>query len=277
MVDAPLGFKSGPVQRVRRLLRERSYRNSQKMFVLEGLVALSDALKHGAPIDSIFVNESTFGQISSLDIDVPINVVADDVVARLGSTVSPQPVFAIAKTIDVSIESLQHAHTLLVAADIQDPGNAGALIRSAAASGCDGVIFTGESVDVYNPKVVRASAASLFSLPIVVEKSVDIVLESLNQWKIRSVATDSRSRVSLWDTDLSDRTAFVVGNEAHGLGQLAERCDLVVSIPLQHGIESLTAAMASTVCLFEAARQRAINNRGADFQSAPLMRITHDG
>lgn len=137
---------------------------------------------------------------------------------------------------------------MMVADQLADPGNAGTLIRSAEAAGADAVVLTPGSVDPFNPKVVRASAGSLFRLPV-----VQASLETLDGWT--RLGTSSHRGTGYTDTDLTRRIAVVLGNEAHGLGDDAP-IDEWITIPHRGNAESLNVAMAATVLAFEVARQR---------------------
>jgi TrmH family RNA methyltransferase len=139
----------------------------------------------------------------------------------------------------------------LVADRINDPGNAGTLLRSAEAAGVDGVVFTAGSVDVFNPKVVRASAGALFAVPVV----TDVDLAQALGHDRRSFGTTSHAGTPFTEADLTQPAAIVVGNEAHGL-DAATPVDEWVTIPHRGRAESLNVAMAATLLVFEVARQR---------------------
>ena len=141
-----------------------------------------------------------------------------------------------------------HASFVLVADQLADPGNAGTIIRSAEAAGADAVVLTPGSVDPYNPKVVRASAGSLFRVPV-----VEATLASLSAF--RRLGTSSHRGDLYTDPVYHGRVAVVVGNEAHGLDDDAE-IDQWITIPHSGPAESLNVAMAATVLAFEVARQR---------------------
>jgi TrmH family RNA methyltransferase len=152
---------------------------------------------------------------------------------------------------------------LLVCADIRDPGNLGALFRVADASGAGGVICCGTTVDPYNPKVVRASAGSMFNVPFAIEERVDEALAALAGAAYRRLATVAHGGADHLDTDLSGRLALIVGNEANGLGdELVEEMDGAVTIATVGRAESLNVAMAAAVLCFEAVRQRRLQLQG---------------
>jgi TrmH family RNA methyltransferase len=152
-----------------------------------------------------------------------------------------------------SLEDLANATFVVVGDRINDPGNAGTMLRSAEAAGAEAVVLTSGSVDPYNPKVVRASAGALFAVPVVADVTLDEVLAAPG---MRSYGTTSRSARPYTDADFIAPTTLVVGNEAHGLDPAAP-VDEWVTIPHRGRAESLNVAMATTLLVFEVARQRA--------------------
>jgi TrmH family RNA methyltransferase len=171
--------------------------------------------------------------------------------------VTPQPVVAVVPYVDLPLASLRGASMLVVAVDIRDPGNAGTILRSAEAAGAGGVVCCGGSVDVFNPKTVRASAGSLFHVPVVAGGSPVDVLQEVATWGVERLATVADGGRDYADVDLTRPLAFVLGNEAHGLpADLASEIDATVTIPMLGRTESLNVGMAAAVLCFEAARQR---------------------
>ena len=192
---------------------------------------------------------------------LPWTIVDDDVLTALSDTVTPQGVLARCRFVDVPVEAALSSPPRLVAlaADVRDPGNAGALVRCADAAGADAVILTGSSVDPYNPKVVRASVGSLFHLPLVVEPDVASVIESVRRAGLTVIAADADGDLDLdaaIDTGLLDApTAWLFGNEAWGLPAVVRRlADRVVNVPIHGRAESLNLATAAAVCLYASAR-----------------------
>ncbi len=211
------------------------------MFVVEGISLLRQAIDAGWQVESCFVAPDT-----DVDLDVAYDELAPNVIERVASTESPQPVLAVVAM--RSTELPADATFVLVADRLSDPGNAGTIIRSAEAAGADAVAFTPGSVDPYNPKVVRSSAGSLFRIPV-----VEASLESLAGF--RRLGTSSHRGDLYTDPVYHGRVAVVVGNEAHGLADDAP-IDQWITIPHAGPAESLNVAMAATVLVFEVARQR---------------------
>lgn len=180
------------------------------------------------------------------------------VLARVCDTVTPQPVAATVRTRDVALADLTQAQPriIVVLAGVRDPGNAGSLLRSAAAAGAGGFVICEGSVDIYNPKTIRSCAGAIFRIPVVQGPPEDGIAAELHKLGFRLLAASAAGE-PYTEVDLTGRVAVVLGNEAHGVPeQLAAECDSVVGIPMAEGSESLGVAAAGAVILFEAARQR---------------------
>lgn len=183
----------------------------------------------------------------------------DGVIDRVADAVSPQPVLAVVAAVDIPLEALRDATMVLVCVDIGDPGNAGTVLRSAGAAGVDGVVFCHGSVDVYNPKTVRASAGSLFHVPVVVGSEAVTVLERFGDWGLKRFAAVATGGSDYATEDLRGRLALVVGSESHGLpSEVLDRVDERLTIPMASSAESLNVGVAASVLAFEAARQRRV-------------------
>lgn len=198
-----------------------------------------------------------------LDLDVAVTVVGDRALASLAETITPQGVVGVAATLDRPLaEVLSGSPTLVVVLlDARDPGNAGAVIRTADAAGADAVVLAsgdeGGVVDVHNGKTVRASAGSVFHLPVGTG-SWPQALTALRAAGLALLATAADGHVGLYDADLVRPTAWVLGNEAHGLStDVLDACDATVAIPIRGRAESLNVAAAAAVCLYASARAQA--------------------
>jgi RNA methyltransferase, TrmH family len=208
---------------------------------------------------------------------VPWQHVDDAALTALAETVHPQGLVAVCRFLDVALSDVLLSAPRLVAvcADVRDPGNAGTVVRCADAAGAGAVVLTGSSVDPYNGKAVRASAGSLFHLPLAVTVDVSGTIEALRSAGLTVLAADGAGEVDLdeaEDTGLLARpTAWLFGNEAWGLpGDLAARADHRVRIPIHGRAESLNLATAAAVCLYASAR--AVRKGG---QSASHSAPTH--
>ncbi|MGH9070796.1 MAG: TrmH family RNA methyltransferase, partial [Acidimicrobiales bacterium] len=181
----------------------------------------------------------------------------EGVMERVADTVTPQPILAVAPFLDVVLAELAGATMLVVCVDVRDPGNAGGVLRSAEAAGADGVVLCDGSVDLYNPKTVRASAGALFHLRLVAGGEATEVLGQIGSWGMRRLAAQARGGRAHTSLDLSAPVAFVLGNEASGLGAELSGCvDEAITIAMRGRAESLNVGMTAALLCFEAARQR---------------------
>lgn len=202
-----------------------------------------------------------------LDAGLRVYDLEPGVLARVADTVTPQPILGVVPMLDVTLEAalagepdaaVERTSPLVVTlVDLRDPGNAGSVLRSADAAGVDAVVFCGGSVDLYNPKTVRASAGALFHVPVVAGPAADEVLGRLGAAGLRRLATVARGGDDYTAVDLGRPTALVLGNEANGLpAGLDPLLDGAITIPMAGRAESLNVGMAAAVVCFEAARQR---------------------
>jgi TrmH family RNA methyltransferase len=247
------------VQRLRRLLRKKSARDAERAFVVEGAKVIGEALDAGAAVQSAFVAPGAPAELVArlLDAGARVHPLEPGVMERVADTVTPQPVAAIVGYVDVRLDALSNASMVVACVDVRDPGNAGTVLRSAEAAGADGVICCEGSVDVYNPKTVRASAGSLFHVPVVVGTTPAAAVDAVGSYGLARVATVAHDGADYSSVDLTGRVAFFLGNEASGLpDDVTVGADLRVTIPMAGRTESLNVGMAAAVLCFEAARQR---------------------
>jgi TrmH family RNA methyltransferase len=255
------------VRRIRRLLVQRSARRSEGAFVVEGVKVLEAALDGEADIEALFAAPEAESECPAL-LDraarrgIIVHRLGPGVLERVAGTVTPQPVLAIARRrpptlAEVASGGGSEAKLLVVGVDVRDPGNGGTLIRSAEAAGAHGVIFCRGSVDVTNPKTVRASAGALFHVPVVEGCDPQEVLGVLGDLGLMRIAAVARGGERPDRVDLSGSVALVFGNEAQGLPPGALDCvDTSVTIPMPGRSESLNLGMAASILLYEARRQR---------------------
>ena len=247
------------IKRLRALLRERRARDDEGVFVCEGPRVIAAALDHGVELLECYVGVNATAEMNAVAKRVEatgvrlrgLDTYAED---RVGDTVTPQPVFAIAAMQRAGIAALDGADLALVATRLGDPGNAGTLMRSAAAAGAQIIVLGKGSVDAYNPKVVRASAGACFAVRIVEGRPAMEILAALGARGVTRLGATAGAGSAPEQFDLTAPTAFVLGHETQGLDADLP-LDGAVTLPMQAG-ESLNVAMAGTALLFEAARQR---------------------
>jgi TrmH family RNA methyltransferase len=225
---------------------------------------LASALDAGAAVEAVFV-EPGAGSIpevsavldAALERGARVFDLAPGVLERVADTVTPQPVLAVVSMPDTTLDELVGATFVVVCVDIRDPGNAGAVIRVAHASGAQGVVCSAGTVDPFNPKTVRASAGSVLHIPVVVAGDAGAVLDTLRSRGLRRIAAVSSGGAPYTEVDLTSPLALVLGNEAAGLPpELEALLDTRVTIPMGSGVESLNVSTAAAVLCFEVARRR---------------------
>lgn len=237
----------------RRLARRRA-RAEEGLYLLEGRRAIADAVAAGARIHDLFVT-AEHGWEGPLQ----ATQVTDRVMQAITSTRTPPGAVAVVETSDISLDDLHAGDLMLILDGVSDPGNAGTLLRSAHAAGAAAVIFTTGSVDPYNPKTVRAAAAALSGPAVVKEVDVEEAMAAVQERGLIPVAASADAPTSMYDADLSGPIAFVLGNEAWGLSPGAQQAvRLTVGIPMPGPAESLNVAVAGSILLFEALRQRRV-------------------
>jgi TrmH family RNA methyltransferase len=253
------------VRRLRRLVQKRSYRWEQSACVLEGRDLVAAALDARAALEAIYLDEieaAAQGELIALARrrDVSVYVLESGVLERIADAQTPQPVLAsvalpLTKLEDVACEGL-----VLALQDVRDPGNAGTLVRSADAAGASGVVFCGHSVDPFNPKTLRATAGSIFHLPIAVA-SLEETLRSFSSRGASTYATVVRGGRDHRSLDYARASVVVIGNESEGLNpEDVARCDAAISIAMAGASESLNAGVAGSLIAFESLWRRQVAN-----------------
>lgn len=231
------------------------------MFLAEGAQAVREALARNGIVHELFVTGLAAERNAELVDEavragVRVSSLTERAAASLSETVTPQGILAHCSLVDVPVgEALAGARKLVaVLADISDPGNAGTVLRVADAAGADAVIFAGDTVDVHNGKCVRASTGSLFHLPVARVSTVDEAIDACRRAGLRTLGTSGTADkiVRPGEPWLAEPTAWVFGNEAHGLAPGTD-VDELVALPVFGGAESLNLATAAAVCLYATA------------------------
>ncbi|GAA2423162.1 TrmH family RNA methyltransferase [Mycolicibacterium llatzerense] len=225
-------------------------------FLAEGPNLVEAALRRGL-VSEVFATEAALDRFGALLDGAPVSVVTEKAAKALSETVTPVGLVAVCALPESSLESVLAAEPrlLAVAVGMSEPGNAGTLIRIADAMGADAVVFAGHSVDPYNGKCLRSSAGSIFSLPVVVDPDAAAVVSAIRDSGIEVFATALDASVDIRAADLSARTAWLFGPEAHGLpADLVALASQRVHIPMRGSAESLNVAAAASICLYESSR-----------------------
>ncbi len=261
----PFTERTPRVVAARGLLRRRN-RDTVRRFLVEGAQAVREAIRYGSVLE-LFVTERAANRHPEL-IEaarapvsvIPVSVITERAAAGLSETATPQGIVAVCAVLGrPAADAVQEAMLVAVLAGVADPGNAGTVIRVADAAGAGAVLFTGHTVDPHNGKCVRASTGSVFHLALGVEPDPQRALEACRQAGLQVLAADAGTGRDLDDLidsgNLAAPTAWLFGNEAHGLGRdLLAAADHAVVIPLYGRAESLNLATAAAICLYSSAR-----------------------
>ncbi|MEW5762780.1 MAG: RNA methyltransferase [Bacillota bacterium] len=248
-----------------RHLHRRSFREREGRFLVEGVRFVQEALRAGWPLDAVVYTERLLEDPRGAALlqeararGIPLWETAPAVFAGVATTATPQGVLAVAAVRAFTLaEILAPPRPLLVVVDgLRDPGNLGTLIRAAHAAAAAGVFLLPGTVDLYHPRTVRATAGSLFHIPVA-SAGGDEVLALLRRRGVTIFAADVHGETSLYDCDLTGAAVLVLGSETAGARRaLLDGADFRVRIPMPGGAESLNAAAAGAIFLFEGVRQR---------------------
>ena len=261
--------RSARVTAARRLAK-RNFRGKERLFLAEGPQAVREAAAHrsggSGTLTELFATVEAAERYPDIigearAAGARVHLATDDVIADISTTVTQQGLVGICRFLDTPFEDILRARPKLVAvlAHVRDPGNAGTVLRCADAAGAEAVVLTDASVDLYNPKTVRASVGSLFHLPVAVGVPVEHAVAGLKDAGVRILAADGAGTDDLDDEldkgTMGGPTAWVFGNEAWGLPEDTRAlADAVVRVPIHGKAESLNLATAAAVCLYASAR-----------------------
>lgn len=238
-----------------KLLRPAGRKRSG-LFLAEGPNLVEAALARGV-VDDVFVTESAAERFPALLGAAPVHLVTDKAAKTLSDTVTPVGLVAVCRRPSTGLDDVLRTspRLLAVAVETSEPGNAGTLIRLADAMGADALVLAGHGVDPYNGKCLRASAGSVFAVPVIEVADTTALIDAVRGAGLQVLATTLDGELSLDDAPLGEPTAWLFGTEAHGLApEVATRADARVRIPMSGSAESLNVAAAAAICLYQSAR-----------------------
>jgi TrmH family RNA methyltransferase len=247
-------------------LRERD-REGRALAGIEGPNLLEEALRAGLRIDCVFLAQGSEHLLDGVGLAAEMEVLAlpGELLRSAVTTETPQPIAALIEPPDwtwahVLGPQKKAAALVVILAGLQDPGNLGTILRSAEAFGADGILSLPGTVSAWNPKAVRASAGSVFRVPIL-SVSEDECFTRLREAGVRILTTAVREAEHGDLADMAAAVALIIGNEGSGVpNHLAAMADGAITIPCPGAVESLNAAVAASVLLYEASRQRAASH-----------------
>ncbi|MGM0471430.1 MAG: TrmH family RNA methyltransferase [Bacillota bacterium] len=268
MAETISSLQNSKVKYLRSLYRKK-YRREEEQFVLEGSRIISDALQAGVDIKQVFYsdqflyNQANQKLLEQLQAETTVFELTDSLLDQVADTTNPQGIIAVVDYPQFNADEFLAADNdfFLVVDQIQDPGNLGTILRTADGAGVDGVFLLKGTVDLYNLKTVRATMGSLFRLPVFKLESPNQLAEVLQSQDVQLVVGDIEADDYYYELDYSRPTAVVVGNEGNGpQAETLSLADQKIKVPLAEGIDSLNAAIASGVIMYEVVRQRQIKS-----------------
>ncbi|MDE4542094.1 RNA methyltransferase [Thermoanaerobacterium sp. R66] len=239
-------------------LSDKKYRYEKRLFFVEGKNSVFEALKSGFEVVHLLVAEDF-----NVDFQIEkekIVFVDERVFKKISDTVAPQMIMAVIKMPKWEVNDIVKEGGFYVILDeVQDPGNVGTIIRSADAFNVDGIFAINNTVDIYNPKVLRSTMGSIFHLPVVNDVEPSKLFDVLKKNGIRILSTSLKAEKYIYDFDISKNVALIFGNESRGVNSdLDEFVDDSFKIPMDGMAESLNVSVAASICLYESERQRLI-------------------
>lgn len=227
-------------------------RKKSKLFITEGYRSVSDACSNGAAVEYIVVSESYSKEC--FEEQYKVYRMADKLFNEISSTVNSQGIIAVVHFVDRDETELDTdaVYNVLYLDCVMDPGNMGTILRTSDAMGVDAVVLAKGCVDIYNPKVVRSTMASIFNVPLYIEKDNCSILDRLCKSGFTVTGTFIDGAVPSYSADYGEKSVIVMGNEANGIScEVAKRCDLRITVPMNGGAESLNVAVCCGMILYE--------------------------
>ena len=256
------------VKRVRELLSKHKARVTQSLFVVEGVKMTMEA--EVSRIEEILMSESFYNEPSNKDVveriasyglsEESVYVVKDSVFASMSETRTPQGIMGVIKIVPRELDELfddSRTPFIMVLEALQDPGNVGTIIRTAEGAGVTGIIMSADCVDLYNPKTVRSTMGALYRMKVYESKDLKGDILILKGRGVVTYAAHLQGENYYYEEDFKKPTCFFIGNEGNGLtDETAALADKYIKIPMEGHLESLNAAVASSVLMYETLRQR---------------------
>lgn len=250
---------NGQVKNIIQLNQKTKARREQGLFVAEGRKMFGEAPRDW--ISKVYVSEALTSDKELMEKveQLPYETVADNVFRQMSDTQTPQGIMTVLKKPAYTLENILEGDNplIMVLEDLQDPGNAGTILRTGEGAGVSGVLLTKTCVDITNPKVIRSTMGSVYRMPFLYVESVVSLKQELAKRNIRAFAAHLKGQNTYDQEAYRGGCAFLIGNEGKGLTEeAADAADCLIRIPMCGQVESLNAAMAAGILMYEAARQR---------------------
>lgn len=241
------------------LMKKAKQRRESKTFVVEGIRMFREAPKER--LLQTYVSESFLEKQENQETlsGISYEVMTDRVFAAVSDTQTPQGILCVVQQKEYTLEEImkkEHPH-LMILENLQDPGNLGTIFRTGEGAGVDGIIMSKDTVDIYNPKTVRSTMGSLYRMPFIYAESLTEIVNQIKEQGVSVYAAHLKGQYAYYQEDYRRGCAFLIGNEGNGLTEeLAAQADTYIRIPMEGQVESLNAAVAASVLMYEVKRQR---------------------
>lgn len=247
------------VKELLQLQKKSKVRNERNVFVVEGIKIFSEAPKNR--IEKVFISETLFNKKKQeLNLDgLKVEILSDKVFSHVSDTKTPQGILCIVKQKKTKLEEIfaQNPAHLMILDNLQDPGNLGTIVRTAEGAGVSGIILSKDCVDIYNPKTIRSTMGSIYRMPFLYVEDLKNTIDEVKKQGIKVYAAHLQGKNNYDEENYKTGCAFLIGNEGNGLrDEIAEKADIWVKIQMHGQVESLNAAIASSILMFEVGRQR---------------------
>jgi TrmH family RNA methyltransferase len=247
------------IKNIIQINKKSKVRKEADVFVVEGIKMFAEAPRER--IVQVYVSATFILKQDNIDILANINyeVLEDNVFLAISDTKTPQGILCIVKqyhydVMDIIMKNKPH---IIVLEDLQDPGNLGTIMRAGEGAGISGVILSNNCVDIYNPKTIRSTMGSIYRVPFVYVENLINTVEIFKKYNITTYAAHLKQSQNYETLDFSKPTAFMIGNEGNGLSdELSSMADAYLKIPMVGKVESLNAAIAASILMYETSKQR---------------------
>lgn len=247
------------IKRLLQLQNKSKARNEEKVFVVEGIRMFLEVPEKD--VEKVYISETLYNR-KKQDLKLEkfsYEILSDNVFKHVSDTKTPQGILCVVKQKKYELEKIlqiENPH-FIVLDNLQDPGNLGTIVRTAEGAGVTAVLMSRDTVDIYNPKTIRSTMGSIYRIPFLYVEDLVELLKYFRKRGVRSYAAHLEGKQSYDKENYSEGTAILIGNEGNGLREeVAKNADIYVQIPMCGKVESLNAAIAASVLMFEVSRQR---------------------
>lgn len=247
------------VKELLQLQKKSKVRNERNIFLVEGIKMFLEAPRNR--IEKVFISGTLFNRKKQeLNLDgLKVEILSDKVFSHVSDTKTPQGILCVMRQKKTKLEEIfaQKPEHLMILDNLQDPGNLGTIVRTAEGAGVSGIILSKDCVDIYNPKTIRSTMGSIYRMPFLYVEDLENTIEEVKKQDIKVYAAHLQGKNNYDEENYKTGCAFLIGNEGNGLrDEIAKKADIWVKIKMHGEVESLNAAIASSILMFEVCRQR---------------------